>query len=145
MTSSNENTTIVAIEHVNDDNTDDPKCPGKRLRWECYRFIMSDPTKNITCKIDNQSQCCETFGIHVILNSSHVGLEYYVGASYSDVNVEQPLPYNTNDGECAMNLINVNIITDRGSIKCQLYNEHNGYYSHDVYILTEKHDLLKCI
>jgi hypothetical protein len=36
-----------------------------------------------------------------------------------------------------MKIIEIIIDTNRGKMKIQFYNEHNGYYSHNVFIQTE--------
>ena len=42
-----------------------------------------------------------------------------------------------------MNILNIKISTSKGDIIIDFYNEHNGYYPHDVFIQTE--DYMKYI
>ena len=100
-----------------------------KYEWAGYHFSMSDPSKNITCKISNSANCCEQFGIY-----TKCKLQDFVGAEYYSVNVSK-----TVDSECGSisATVNVSIETDRGTILVQLYNEHNGYYEHEFYTQTE--------
>lgn len=96
--------------------------------WMGYKFTISDSTKNITCKIENSKKCCEKYGMHTKSN-----LNDFIGAEYHSVDISEE----RNLGPCEeMSMVNIIIHTNRGDITINFYNEHNGYYSHDVFIQT---------
>jgi hypothetical protein len=96
--------------------------------WMGYKIIMSDTTKNITCKIENSRNCCEKWGIHTKSNfNEFIGAEYYS----IDIHKQNRKKYEE------MRMVNITITTNRGIITLHLYNEHNGYYSHDVFIESQ--------
>lgn len=105
-------------------------CDDTDLRWLSYEFVMSDPTKNIVCKIDNESHCCEHWGISIDKDTTD-----FIGAEYLSVTVDDPERDEAeyDEGE----YIRVTIHTNRGPLVMMLYNCHNGYYPHDTYIETE--------
>jgi len=111
-------TTILNIETF-----DEPE------HWLGHRIIMSDATKNITCKIDNRHICCEKWGVY-----TNATLSDFVGAEYCSIDISdiQSEKYEL------MKKIDITITTNRGTITIQLYNEHNSYYPHDVFIESEK-------
>jgi hypothetical protein len=91
---------------------------------------MSDPSKNITCKIQNGQKCYEKFGIH-----TENDLNNFIGAEYNSVHIGEVIS-NREDYDYMVS-IEITIDTNKGKMKIQFYNEHNGYYSHDVFIQTE--------
>ena len=105
-------------------------------RWLGYKVVMSDPSKNITCKISHEQECCEQYGAHV-----DAPLESFVGATYVSVTTEEQVGRVHEDMDMSVRVI-VCLHTDRGTITMTLYNEHNGYYCHDFYIETE-HGILQ--
>ncbi len=98
--------------------------------WLGYTVHMSDPKKNITCKISNLANCCEKFGVYVPDSAT---LSEFVGAEYQAVYVTETI---TNDMDL-MVIVQISIHTNRGPIVFQLFNEHNGYYPHDFFVQTE--------
>ena len=98
--------------------------------WMGYTFIMSNGSKNVFCKIENDHKCCERWGVHTTSN-----LDDFIGAEYYSVNISDET---TADGTReTMRMMDITISTNRGNILIHFYNEHNGYYSHDVFIQTE--------
>jgi hypothetical protein len=93
-------------------------------------------------KIDTTNQCCEVFGCHIdenidllkyegsVVKKVVVNTEKKVKPEYIDSDNEEYW-YDKSDYD---NEINVIIHTDKGYFKVVLYNQHNGYYSHDVSI-----------
>jgi len=102
--------------------------PGGRLGYE---IIMSDKSKNITMIISNSKHCCETYGVH-----TPSGISKFIGATYSHIIINGISECEDKIDEHARQ-IKIEIHTDRGIMEIILYNQHNGYYSHDVYIKTE--------
>jgi len=98
--------------------------------WLGYKIKMNNSSKNIICKIENNQQCCERFGVYTMNE-----LNNFIGAEYHSVDIGNVV---FNDGDYDnMAIIEIFINTNRGKICIQFYNEHNGYYSHDVFIQTE--------
>jgi hypothetical protein len=97
-------------------------------RWMGYKIIMSDSDKNITFKIENLGNCCEKWGMYTKNN-----LTEFIGAQYYSVSIGKPII-----ADDMMSIIKIKINTDKGRITLQLYNQHNGYYPHDVFIQSEK-------
>lgn len=93
--------------------------------WIGYTFTMSDTTQNISCKIENTRNCCEKWGVYTKSN-----LNDFIGAEYYSMDISKV----KRDKYDEMRIIMVTITTNRGKITIQLYNEHNGYYEHDVFI-----------
>lgn len=109
--------TIESIETFND--------PGF---WMGYKIIMNDSAKNIICKIENAHKCCEQWGVY-----TDAKLNDFVGAEYRSIDITKQ----EKEQYEQMGKIIITIDTDRGKIIIELYNEHNGYYLHDVIIQTE--------
>lgn len=102
--------------------------PGGRLGYE---IKMSDRSKNITLTIQNSQNCCERYGM---VNTSGTGM--FIGAKYIRVDILCVTDYEDKMDDCGKQ-ITINIHTDKGIMDITFYNDHNGYYSHDVSIETE--------
>ena len=100
-------------------------------QWLGYKIKMTDSSKNIICKIDNNQQCCENFGVY-----TENELNDFIGAEYYSVIVEND-SLNDSDYNDNMEKIKISINTSKGKINILFYNEHNGYYAHDVFLQTE--------
>lgn len=111
-------TTIQRIESFDDPNY-----------WLGHTFVMSDSTKNITCKIENSRNCCEKWGVY-----TESKLDDFIGAEYYSIDIRKV----KTDKYDEMKSIIITIDTNRGKITIHLYNEHNGYYEHDVFIQSER-------
>jgi hypothetical protein len=99
------------------------------VQWDGYKIEMSDDSKNIICKIDNRQDCCEVFGI---FSPDSKDFDKFIGAKYLSVNFKVIHPDND-----LMNEFVVTIHTNKGDIKLILYNQHEGYYPHDIYFQSE--------
>ena len=110
-------TTIQAIKKFDNPN-----------QWLGYKIVMSDTTKNIVCKIDNEHICCEKWGVYV-----KTELEQFIGAEYYSVHIGKI----NRDDDDEMTTLNITINTNKGPIDILFYNQHNTYYPHDVYIKTK--------
>lgn len=117
MTKTKTKTIIKSIETFDDPNN-----------WMGYEIKMSDSKKNITCKIENYSKCCEVWGV-----STKSDVNKFIGAEYNSIDVSE---IKSNDCD-EMIIIDITITTNKGNIILQFYNEHNGFYSHDLYIQSE--------
>jgi hypothetical protein len=95
-----------------------------------YKFIMNDSSFNISCKIQNESLCCERYGAHT---DSAQFFDTFIGAILVSFEIGEV----TGDDDSDMSKLEVHIVTDRGTITIVFFNEHNGYYPHDVSIHSE--------
>lgn len=98
--------------------------------WLGFTFVMNDSTKNITCKIENFSKCCETFGINTKIYSNSSKFDDFIGAEYKYIDISD-ITYDEDD---YMTTVTIIIYTNKGTIVLCFYNQHNGYYFHDVFI-----------
>lgn len=101
--------------------------------WTGYKIITKDQKYNITIKICNGSDCCEEYGVVTFPKY----LSWFVGATLT-----KPVKISSNlDGFSYTNnynneyyFIQIKVFTDRGHFRVRCYNEHNGYYTHSVFI-----------
>jgi hypothetical protein len=100
-------------------------------QWLGYKIKITDSSKNIICKIENEQHCCERFGVY-----TKNELNDFIGAEYYSVNIGK-IVFSNSDYNDYMKTIKISINTNKGKINIQFYNEHNGYYCHDVFIQTE--------
>lgn len=115
----------VTIQHIY--LIDDP------YQWQGYEIVMSDPSKNIVCKISNSANCCEKFGV-----CTENTMSDFIGAEYKSVEIINREDEDAEDSWYdGMRIVEVAIQTDRGEIRIQLFNEHNGYYRHDFFTQSE--------
>jgi hypothetical protein len=118
---------------------------GKSGSWMGYEIILSD--KKITCKIDNEQNCCETFGAYLRLNEKFVDINdveiinEFIGANVSNIDVGN---IDKND-ETDESSICCTITTSNGQIAILLYNQHNGYYEHEFIISIGDQIINGCI
>ena len=107
------------------------------VRWSGIKVKMSDPSKNIICKISNGQNCYERFGIHlefILLNSNTPGkLRDFIGAKYLSVDIKKKEDHDLD----FLVIVEISIHTNYGKIVVQMYNEDNGFYKHDFFIQTE--------
>ena len=99
--------------------------------WLGYKFIMSDVSKNIVCKIENSQNCCESFGVY-----TKSVIDDFIGAEYYSVDIGKICCKKSGCGDYSKT-IGVTVNTSKGKFIILLYNEHNGYYRHSVFIRTE--------
>lgn len=97
--------------------------------------------------IEDGQNCCETYGYIM----SEDAVEDFVGANLLAVNfVDEACNVKTEEilkdswidkGSCCF----INLETDQGTLQFVLYNEHNGYYSHSVYLQTLTNIEVSCL
>lgn len=93
----------------------------------------------ITCLISNYGNCCEDWGF---ITTEDL-LSDYVGAELLSINLidtdykTHPLAKDFIDAyEIAFCFIDV--VTSKGTLQFAIYNQHNGYYGHDVKIESKQ-------
>jgi hypothetical protein len=97
--------------------------------WMGFMITISDPAKNITAKIENAHKCCEKWGVY----TNRETIREFIGAEYSFIDIRGVRRKKYDE----MVSVDIHIHTNRGKLTLHFYNEHNGYYSHDVYIQSE--------
>jgi hypothetical protein len=99
--------------------------------WDGIRIELDDESL-LEFKIDNDQRCCETFGYYV---NDKFYLSKYIESTINKINVEIDPSHEDNDnyGDDS-NPINltITIYTDNEYFKIILYNQHNGFYKHQV-------------
>jgi hypothetical protein len=103
-------------------------------------YAVETDKQTIFVLIDNFQSCCESFGYL----ASEDDLSYFVGAELREIavvdealnvrRVDEHLPYGLDEGGITF----VNFVTDRGVFQLAAYNAHNGYYGHEVHIISEQ-------
>lgn len=101
-------------------------------RFDGYQVTCSDGSK-YSVVIDNGQGCCEHWGYL----TSEDNLREFIGAQLLDVTVTDKV-LNTKvlepDSLQAEECVFVTFQTDKGDFQLVAYNQHNGYYGHDVLI-----------
>lgn len=105
-------------------------------RYDGYQIDTSEQT--IQVLIDNGQSCCESWGYL----ASDDDLSAFVGAELRELAIVDE-GMNTRMVEAGQSLdeggiVFVNFVTDRGVFQIACYNGHNGYYGHEVHILSKQ-------
>ena len=126
-------------------------------RMQGYKIVTSK--QNIFILIDAEQCCCENWGYEACSSkgiiTSNDDFNDFVGAELIDVAIISPenhkeikiyselLDISYNHEEDNAEFVNLN--TTNGLLQFAVYNSHNGYYGHDIYIKfnnTEIEDVL---
>ena len=96
-------------------------------------IITLEGGTEIKIGIDGDQQCCE----HAGFLSSNDDYSDFIGAEFLTV-----LTVDTNNFVSELKELDfpevafVNVETNKGTLQFAVYNEHNGYYGHDVIVLN---------
>ena len=108
---------IVEITELNNPN-----------RWIGVKIVLKGD-KELVFKISNGQSCCEVYGYYMMENNKEVNkLSNHIGSTVKNVEYcisddkEDDYKYNCK----------ITVYTDKGDFMIILYNEHNGYYPHDI-------------
>lgn len=100
-------------------------------------FIVITTSQKIELLISSDTECCENWGYFWCNDTP----EDFVGAKLLNVtctddalNTHKVLEYVDNINMAYF----VNLETDRGTLQFVVYNEHNGYYGHDIRIISKQ-------
>lgn len=101
--------------------------------------VVTDKQK-ILLLIEGHQQCCESFGYFM----SKDNLGDFIGAELLEITltdtalntkkIDEEFKY----GLDYVDLMFVNLKTNKGILQFTAYNEHNGYYGHDVKVVSEQ-------
>ena len=122
--------TILAIAEVESHPIKHPI--GYTVHYDGYK-ITTDK-QNILVLIENDQQCCESWG-YICTNDN---MEEFIGANLLSINLTDIALNNANlpaEDWCDEREIQfVNLHTDKGLLQLAVYNAHNGYYGHSIYV-----------
>ena len=112
---------------------------GGSQGWETIYegFLITTNKQQIRMGIDNDGKCCENWGFFM----TNDDLQEFIGARLLEVkivdaclNVEKAPDIYEGD------VMFVNFETSHGTLQFTAYNEHNGYYSHEVVVKCSQLD-----
>lgn len=113
-------------------------------------YVIRTDRQEIFLLIGNERNCCESWGYLMTPDA----VKDFVGATLLNV-VNVPLSAvmkeedteeeEDNDSDRFKRSIFINIETDRGTLQFTAYNEHNGYYGHEVKIISTQYTHEKCL
>ena len=113
------------ITSINDEFT------SEKYRYKNLEGLYITTDKGgITLLIDNQSQCCESYGSGFLETPDDISK--YIGAtiiSIEDTNDSELNPDNKESIETQLK-----IVTNRGILQYAVYNSYNSYYTHAVFL-----------
>lgn len=114
--------------------------PKNDTWYSCDGYEILTDKQTIRFGISNGQGCCEDWG-HLTTNDN---LDDFVGAEIREI-TQTDTSLNTKKVEdiCGSldyggGIIFVNIETDKGTLQLAVYNSHNGYYGHSVYMESEQ-------
>lgn len=102
-------------------------------RWDYYQIDV-DGGNYLKIAIDNYQSCCEHWGI---VNRKEKDESTIIGGTITNltIDVSNKRDQRTEDYS---NSVTITLTTTNGPLTIYLFNEHNGYYSHQYYIRTKK-------
>ncbi len=103
--------------------------------YDGYKIITSE--QEILFLIDNRQNCCEDWGYIISEDdtTSFTGAEL-LNIETTDINrIKKEL---SNYSHEELNSIFIDVNTSRGTLQFALYNDHDGYYSHDIIIKSKQ-------
>ena len=108
---------------------------GETTYHEHYDAVVITTNQQvITIGIDNGQSCCESWGILLIQDDiqSFIGAELLgiTTITRADLATAEKVPEDTDE----TNTLFINIQTSVGNLQVAVYNCHNGYYGHDVFV-----------
>ena len=115
---------------------------GEYKGMEGYKIVTDK--QEILILINNSQQCCEEWGYEACsekgILETQDDLDDYIGAEILDIEIvdtEKDIYKSLTDKVYRFYSSNaefVNIKTSKGKLQFAVYNAHNGYYGHKIYI-----------
>ena len=105
----------------------------RQSEYEGYVITTEKSTYNLG--IDNDGQCCEKWGYL----ASNDNLDEFIGAEIIGVKLtdNELFTVDTLPKMYEGDMTFFTVETNKGGFQIVAYNEHNGYYSHDVLIVID--------
>ena len=116
---------------------------GYRNSYEGFKIQTTEGV--VLIGISDEQQCCESSGYVTTLDNA----EDFIGAELLKVDLvdteynpqELPLNYSRD-----ANTVFINVLTSKGLFQVTAYNDHNGYYSHHVFVSNHEESVFSgCI
>ena len=115
---------------------------GEYKGMEGYKIVTDK--QEILILINNSQQCCEEWGYEACsekgILETQDDLDDYIGAEILDIEIvdtEKDIYKRLTDRVYRFYSSNaefVNVKTSKGKLQFAVYNAHNGYYGHKIYI-----------
>lgn len=113
--------------------------PGKEDYWEAFDgFEVETDKQKIYVLIRGNQLCCEEWGY---LSTPDDQSEFIGARLLSIAIVDQALQHERLEKACDSSYretMFVNFETDKGTFQLTAYNAHNGYYGHDVRVISKQ-------
>ena len=99
-------------------------------------YVIQTSNRVVLAGIDNIQSCCERYGYI----TSHDDPSEFIGAELLDIRITDSLLNSIELPEDVYedSAIFITFITSRGDFQLVVYNEHNGYYSHEVFVSSNQ-------
>ena len=126
---------IKSIEVVEDLKIDYYKMDGYKVETDKHIFYIL---------IYNEQCCCEDFGYF----ASEDDLAQFIGNEVLEVRTTdtelkgKSMKFLSDNYISESSVQFVDFVTNKGVLQFAVYNEHNGYYGHDILILCDQEELL---
>jgi len=103
-------------------------------------FSITTTKQKITLLISNEQACCEKWGYISSEDdySDFIGAELLSIATVDEDFNPKILDRLEKEYVHTNSCLFINIETSKGTLQFVLYNEHNGYYGHDVYVISNQ-------
>ncbi len=109
-------------------------------------YIIVTTKQNILIGIGSEQSCCENWGYFDNLDD----LQSFIGANLIDIKAvdlttdkkslkemsDRGVSFNNEEVEAEKETMFIDIETDLGVIQIGVYNSHNGYYGHEVKVVS---------
>ena len=112
-------------------------------RAECEGYKVETEENTFQVLIGSRQQCCEDYGYF----GSDDDLTYFVGTNLLEVNLTDTA-LNKKSLEIGNELSRfagiqfVDFVTSKGTFQLAVYNDHNGYYGHSIYVTKNEKIIL---
>ena len=127
---------------------DDGIPKDEKIRTSGYE-IMTDK-QTIKLLINDEQSCCEDWGYFIseddisrfigtdLISISVTDTELKTYSVFQEGEANKDPHYSDNNEKFPSSYMFVNILTSEGLLQFVAYNDHNGYYGHSAYIISEQ-------
>lgn len=101
-------------------------------------YVIQTSSRKVLAGINNIQSCCEDWGYI----TSHDDPSEFIGAELLDIRITDSLLKSIKLPEDVYedSAMFITFITNRGYFQLVVYNEHNGDYSHEVFVSSNQLD-----
>ena len=109
-------------------------------KWSGYDgYAIDTNNQTIYLLIENGQSCCEDWGYLM----SHDNFDEFIGAQLLGLREVSASEINgVPDGAYT---VFVNVETNKGTLQFVAYNDHNGYYGHEVRVVSEQLNMTESV